>query len=274
MNEIFIAISRASLKAPIKVGSGLRFEPTYAHVFAHPMLAVKPPPEPGKHHPSPWTIVNSSGIVETATVQLVVDVSGRTERDALFQAHSLMALLRLMAGTPVRAPIFSRVEFANIAHGEKCDHVTEFEPPLRWDIDDFSIDEVAAKLPENLVRLEKLRQSDRFSNAFGLLDSIWWIPSLSAQMIAIWSSAETLMQPGRQNMTKELAKLVRLGLGNSKSDGDRFYNEVIRLCAARGSAAHAGREPDALDVQASYGIARALLLRAMIEEAAEDQAFS
>lgn len=266
MNALFFAISRANLRTPVDVGNGLRLEPTYAHVFAHPMLAVKPP-EPGKHHPAPWTIVNSSGLVETAKVQLIVECP--TDREAIFQARAVVSLLRLTAGTPIRSPILSKMSFDRIADGEKCDYVSEFEPPLRWDVPDYDLDDIASELPDYLSRLHKHRHSDRFTKAFGLLDSMWWNPSLSAQMIAIWSAAETLLQPGRQSMTKELAKLVRSSLGTTPSDGDRYYNEVIRLCAARGSAAHAGREPEPLDVQDSHGIARALLINAIHGEPIE-----
>jgi hypothetical protein len=80
-------------------------------------------------------------------------------------------------------------------------------------------------------------------------------------------SAETLMQPSRSSMTKELARLARDALGAERSGSERIYNEVVRLCAARGAAAHAGREPARADMEDSYRLVRKLIVHSPEVEA-------
>jgi len=268
MTALHFAISRLTISANAIIRPGLYLTQAYAHVFAHPMLAVKPPEGVGTHHPAPWTAVRSSGFLETSSVQLSVEYASEDAWGAaIYQAREMMALLRIVAGSPVRAPVWCTVPFAEIASGKEKGDVYEFEPPLRWSIPDFDLTrDIIVILPDLLKRLTDCRNDDNFSAAFALLDSMSWIPSLGAQMIAIWSAAETLMQPSRSSMTKELARLVREALGTSRSDGDRLYNEVTRLCAARGSAAHAGREPEPLSVQDLYQLVRRLIIHALLDE--------
>lgn len=267
MPNLHFAISRAKISDDIAVLPGVSLVRSYAYVFSHPMLAVRPPERKGAHHPSPWTAVKSAGSVESSCVQLSIEYPTEDRQEsAIFQARDVMALLRIVSGAPVRAPVWCTVPFAEIANGNKRADVYEFEPPLRWAIPDFVLNlDVIAVLRELLKRLTACRNDDHFSAAFALLDGMWWLPSLSAQMIAIWSAAETLMQPGRSSMTKNLARLVREALGASRGEGDRLYNDVIRLCAARGSAAHAGREPEPLDVQDSYQLVRRLIIHALLD---------
>lgn len=265
MNGLYVAISRVTIEGEMVVAPGLRLEPTYAHVFAHPMLAVKPPREPAAHHPAPWTAVKQSGNVETATVQLTLEPEGEVlPDDAFSRVRSTISLLRLISGLPIRAPVWADISFAEISSGKAHGGVRPFDPPLQWPMDDYPLtQDVTSTLATLLPRLQECRQEDNFAAAYALLDSMWWIPTLSAQMIAIWSSVETLMQPSRKSMTKELARLTRAALGKDRSDGDHIFNEVIRLCEARGTAVHAGHEPAADDVRASYRIARNLIIRSL-----------
>jgi hypothetical protein len=103
------------------------------------------------------------------------------------------------------------------------------------------------------------------ARAFTLADGMWWLPTLEAQITTIWTAIEMLMRPGRKDTTKQLGRAIRSYVAFDRSSGDRLYQDVTRLYFERGNSAHAGAEPAPQDVQASYAILRAILLRALYE---------
>jgi hypothetical protein len=265
--DFAIAISRVRLDREYEVLDGLVLRPTYATVFAHAMLAANRPPNPRAPHPPPWQIVEGAAITEVIHAELFVSAAADIEpNERLVIARNIIALLRLIVGMPILAPAIANMPYTNLQAQNPRAVVSRFEPQFAWSIEDVHIgpSEIES-LTLFLGNLAKLGATDRFAAAFVLADGMWWLPTLSAQMIAIWSAAETLMRPSRMDMTKELARSVRTYLGQSRSDGDRLYQEVVRLCASRGGAAHVGREPEAADVQASYYLLRGLLLRSLLE---------
>lgn len=264
-DDLFFAIARVELNGEFEIEPGIMLQPTYAHVFAHPMLATSEPINERAPHPAPWQIVESPGMVETATVQLTL--ARRNDRNNIVFASNLISLMRLVAGSPIRAPIYSNVAFSEIANAADV-AIRQFEAPLDWPIHAVLLGEGFLRELRSLLNpLQLMIRDDQFGSAFALSNTIWWLPSLSAQMITIWAAAEALMRPDRKDMTKELARLIRAYSGTSRGDGDNLYQRVTYLCRARGEAAHAGKQPKSQDVQESYFILRALLLRALVEGA-------
>lgn len=116
-----------------------------------------------------------------------------------------------------------------------------------------------------LPHVDALSLDADLARAFSLADGMWWLPTLEAQMTTIWTAIEMLMRPGRRDTTKQLGRAVRAYIAFDRSSGDRLYQDVTRLYFERGNSAHAGAEPTSGDVQASYGILRGILLRALQE---------
>ncbi|MGO6942719.1 hypothetical protein [Rhizobium johnstonii] len=265
LRDLYLAVSRVALDRNRVIAPGIELRRTYAHTFAHPMLATSPPVHEHTHHPPPWQAVDAPGVVETATVELVLLQRDTNDVDRLTQAQNIVSLIRLIAGSPVRAPVCSNIAFSEMAAAKNV-AVRQFEAPINWPIYPVLLDdEILAGIENLLEPMQALLRDDQFNSAFSLANSMWWLPSLSAQMITIWTAAEALMRPDRKDMTKQLARSIRAYSGTSRRQGDNLYQRVISLCRARGEATHAGRQPKPEDVQESYFILRALLLRALTE---------
>lgn len=265
--DFSIAISRIRLEREHQIFPGITLRPTYAYIFAHAMLAANAPPRPHASSPAPWHGVIGASVGEVVHAELYVSACADVEaNERVSLARNIITFLRLIAGAPILGPAITNVPCSDLQTVNTSAIVSRFEPQLNWAIEDVRIaPSDVGNLQLMLRNLKGLRTEDHFTAALALADGVWWLPFLSAQMIAIWSAAETLMRPSRMDMTKELARSIRKYLGQSRGDGDRLYQDVIRLCASRGSAAHVGREPPAEDVHASYLVLRGLLLRSLLD---------
>jgi hypothetical protein len=266
--DLYVAISRAVIEHERLIAPDIELRQTYAYTFAHPMLATSPPIHERAHHPAPWHAVSTPGVIEEATVEMVLRRQSESNVDRLMQSQNIVSLIRLVAGSPVRAPICSNIPFSKMAEIKDVT-VMQLEPPMDWPIHPVLLnDNLLTAIEKLLDPMQVLLHCDQFNSAFNLANSVWWLPSFNAQMIAIWAAAEALMRPGRQDMTKQLARSIRAYSGTSSGQGDKLYQRVIHLCKARGEAAHAGHQPKPEDVQESFFILRSILLRALSEGAA------
>jgi hypothetical protein len=266
---LFAGLSRVTLEGggEAELAPGLLLRPAYAHVFAPPMVAVSAPERPRAPHPSPWYALEGGGIAETAKVEVSLATGARLFGLPRLTALRLVAsIFRLVSAQPVCMPVLCNVPLADARQPDGPAHMWQLErppavhgQPVR--LDPSFIEAVVRFLPS----VEALATDADLSRAFTLADGMWWLPTLEAQLTTIWTVVEMLMRPGRRDTTKEMGRAVRAYASFDRSSGDRLYQEVVRLYFARGTSAHAGAEPAATDVQASYMILRGILLRALSE---------
>jgi hypothetical protein len=267
---LFGGLSGVSLEAErAELLPGLELHQTYAHMFAPPMVAFAPPPNPRMAHPAPWHPTLNGGLAETVRVELRLSLDFRPFTLSRVETLRLVAgLIRLLAVAPVRIAVLSDIPFAEVPSSARRPNLWQFETVTDWPKVSVKLNEPFLELVRLLLQPASLILSDDdVYRAFALADGVWWLPTLSSQMTTIWTAAETLMRPGRMRTGEELAKAIRAYIGKSRGDGDRIYNEVTRLYGARGSTAHAGQSPNSDDVRASFLIVREILLRAIAEGA-------
>lgn len=265
---LYAGLSRVTLEIDqAELAPGLVLRRAYAHVFAPPMVAVSAPLRPRAPHPSPWYALESGGIAETAEVEVALAPDAQPFGLPRLAALRLVAsILRLVSAQPVCMPVLCNLPLAEARLPDGRAHMWQFErPPSVYgqpvQLTSSFIDSIAHFLPN----VEATAADADLARAVTLADGMWWLPTLEAQLTTIWTVIEMLMRPGRRDTTKELARAVRTYSSFDRSAGDRLYQEVVRLYFARGSSAHAGAEPAADDVQASYMILRGILLRALCE---------
>lgn len=267
---LFGGLSGVSLEAErAELLPGLELHHTYAHMFAPPMVAFAPPPNPRAPHPAPWHPTLNGGIAETVNVELRLTVNTRPFNLTRVETLRLVAgLIRLLAVTPARIAVLSDTAFADVPSSEKRPNLWQLEMVPDWPRVTVNLTDSFLELLRLLLQPASLilRDDDVF-RAFALADGVWWLPTLSAQMTTIWTAAETLMRPGRMRTGEQLSKAIRAYIGQSRSHGDRVYHDVSRLYGARGSTAHAGHSPKPEYVRASFLIVREILLRAIAEGA-------
>lgn len=100
--DIYIGLSGVSLPEDmVDLGHGIKLSRTYAHIFSHPMLAIKPPERAGSHHPGPWIALRHffgnapAGEYETVETELYIPTSAAGSMDAWDLAGWITFLIRL-----------------------------------------------------------------------------------------------------------------------------------------------------------------------------------
>jgi hypothetical protein len=68
---LFAGLARAILHGPaVEIAPGTELRRTFAYVFAAPMVALSPPPNPRSPHPAPWYALEGGGDTETVEVAI------------------------------------------------------------------------------------------------------------------------------------------------------------------------------------------------------------
>ena len=71
-----------------------------------------------------------------------------------------------------------------------------------------------------------------------------------------WAALETLVRPGRADITKRLASSLAALLEPAGAERERLFQQIKLLYETRGSSAHASRSPGAQQLFESFGVAR------------------
>ncbi len=241
--------------------SGLTVRRTFAHVMAPYLLAFDRPKSPHAPHPAPWKSAHG-GIGFNVDVEVAVGSETRpTGLDRLNTIWWVLALLRLVSGTPVRMPVISDMPFSSIA-------TAPHEPNL-WTIEMSPRQLQLSRNPAPTItfaHLEWVRSvfiaaaplldEPAFNRAFQTLDSVTFAHSPGSALLMTWASIETLFRPGRVAIGKSLCSCVATFLQPAGSERDRLFTQAMELYEARGGAIHDSQSPELDQLINSYEIAR------------------
>lgn len=266
--SLFAGLSRVSLdNAEVELLPGLHLKQGYAHVFQSPMVAVAPPPTPRAASPAPWYALENGHVAETAHVEVSLMAGARPlDMPRIAVLRLVAATIRLLSSQPICLPILSNVPLNEARQPSRPVHIWQVERPLNIYGQPVKMDNsFIASLPGLIIDISALHSDLELARAFILADGFWWQPTAGSQLVTIWTVIEMLMRPGRRDTTKCLARAVRKYVSQDRASGDRLYQEVARLYAARGSVAHCGSSTAMEDVRASYMILREIMLRAATE---------
>ena len=99
-------------------------------------------------------------------------------------------------------------------------------------------------------------KAQAFGRAFQTFDGAIWAHSPGSAIIIIWAALETLIQPGKNHITKKLTSSLSVLLEQPGLARDRLFQRVSSLYNARGSSAHASLSPTSEQLMSSFDIAR------------------
>lgn len=260
---LFGGLTGASLGVnEFEVCEGLVLRKTYAHVMSPFLLAFRRPERPGQHHPGPWKATRG-GLWLDVEIEVALHRGVRpTGFDRLNTLWWTLALLRLSSGSALRMPVVSTSSFSTIAG-------SPIEPDL-WPVETLPRQFQTVPDPPNVISEEHLRwvrdvferaselmlTKSAFGRAFQTFDAAIWAHSAGSAIVMIWAALETLIRPGRRNITKNLASSLAAFLEPPGADRDRLFQLVSSLYGARGGSAHASRSPEAQHLMESFQVSR------------------
>ena len=244
-----------------EICDGLVLRKTYVHVMSPYMLAFRRPERASQHHPGPWKSARG-GVWMDVEIEIALRQGTRpTGFDRLNTLWWIVALLRLSSGAPLKLPVVSDVSFSVIADGS-------IEPSL-WPIETLQRQFRTVSSPPLTIENEQLLwvrkafgpgaelMNDRaFGRAFRTFDAAIWAHSGDSALVTIWAALETLIQPGRHQITNRLASSLAALLEPPGPRRNRLFGRVKSLYEARGGSAHASRSPEAQQLLASFEIGR------------------
>ena len=254
--------------AEFTLGTGLVIRRTFAHVMAPYLLAFAPPPRPRAPHPAPWKAARG-GIGFDVLAEIALDTEARPTRfTRLNTLWWALALIRLRTGAPVRMPVVFCIPYPEAAHRD--------DEPVFWPMEMAPTQLCLCLDPpsviaegdliwvrDHLVHGALLMNNTAFNRGMQTLDGVGRAHSIGAAIVMTWAAVETVLRPGRLDVTKKLATAIAAYLEPPSPDRDRLFQRVRSLYEARGGAAHASQPPEPDQLLASFDVARALFCRAI-----------
>ena len=260
--SLFGGIAGAALPVDeFEICDGLVLRKTYAHVMSPYILAFRRPDRANQHHPGPWKSARG-GVWMDVEIEIALRQGIRpTGFDRLNTMWWILALLRLSSGAPVKLPVVSDVSFSTIADGP-------IEPSL-WPIETLPRQFRTVSDPPQTIENEhllwvreafgpgaELMDDPAFGRAFQTFDAAIWAHTAGSALVTIWAALETLIQPGKQQITKRLASSLAALLEPPGPMRNRLFGRAKSLYEARGGSAHASRSPEAQQLLSSFEIGR------------------
>ena len=244
-----------------EVCRGLVLRRTYAHVMSPFILAFRKPERPGSHHPAPWKPARGGTFMDVE-IEVALDQDTRpTGFDRLNTLWWTLALLRLSTGAKLRMPVISDTSFSNVTESSVEPILRPIETLPRQIITvpyppDVIEEECLVWVRDSFVPGSVLMNDEAFGHAFQAFDNVIWAHSAGSAIVVIWAALETLIRPGRQQITKRLSSSLATLVEPPGADRDRLFQRLTTLYEARGSSAHASRSPEAEQLLSSFDIAR------------------
>ena len=260
--SLFGGVAGAALPVDeFEICDGLVLRKTYAHLMSPYMLAFRRPVRADQHHPGPWKPARG-GVWMDVEIEIALQQGRRpTGFDRLNTLWWILALLRLSSGAALKLPVISDVSFSVIADGS-------IEPSL-WPVETLPRQFHTVPDPPRTIENEhlfwvrdafdpgaELMSDSTFGRAFGAFDGAIWAHSTGSALVTIWAALESLVQPGKQGITKVLASSLAALLEPFGPRRDRLFGRVKSLYEARGGSAHASRSPEAEQLLSSFEIGR------------------
>lgn len=244
-----------------QICEGLICRQTYAHLMSPYILAFRRPESAGRHHPGPWKATNGGMWMDVDAEIVLLENARPTGFDRLNTLWWILALLRLSSGARLRMPVVSDTSFSSIAESPN--------DPTMWPIETLPRQlKIVSRPPQVIEKRHLLWVRDVFRNssalmndtefrrAFQTFDAVIWAHSTGSAMIMIWAALETLVRPGRKNITKNLAKTLAALLQAPGGERERLFQRIVSLYEARGGSAHASRSAQANHLTDSFHVAR------------------
>ena len=244
-----------------EICEGLVLRKTYAHVMSPYILAFRRPERAHQHHPGPWKSAKG-GVWIDVEIEIALQQGARpTGFDRLNTLWWILALLRLSSGASLKLPVVSDTSFSAIADGS-------IEPSL-WPIETLPRQFRTVSDPLRTIENEQLlwvrgafgpgwelMNDPAFWRAFQTFDAAVWAHSAGSALVTIWAALETLIQPGRHQITNRLASSLAALLEPPGPGRSRLFGRAKSLYEARSGSAHASRVPEAQQLLSSFEIGR------------------
>ena len=259
---LFGGLAGAVLDAnEFEICHGLVLRRTYAHLMSPYVLAFQRPARADQHHPGPWKSTRGGAWLDVEIEVALCEGIRPTGFNRLNTLWWTLALLRLSSGASLRMPVVSDTSFAEVIE-------SSVEPTL-WPVETLPRQIITTRNPpesigernlfwvrQSFLSGSELMNDGAFGRAFQTFDSSVWAHSAGSAIIMIWAALETLMRPGRTNVTKRLASSLATLLEPEGAKRQQLYQHIKSLYEARGSSAHASRSPETQQLLESFCVAR------------------
>lgn len=109
-----------------------------------------------------------------------------------------------------------------------------------------------------------------FNRVLQTLDSVISVTHPGSGILIAWAAIETLLRPGRNQITDRICKGLATYLYAPGPERDRAYPQIVASYEARGGAVHPGDPPEVDQLQFAFDLARHAVIAAIEQRALPD----
>ena len=268
-DTLFAALSGLSMTASDwLLAPGLRLVPTFASVMIPATLAFGRPEKPHAPHPGPWMSLAGHGFDVEVELQLSSGTGPLTNLgfDRLNTIWFAAAMIRLRFGKPILVPFLADRPIEELQHAIETSNVWKVELGTAYQLSEQPVaaDEASLRwLCENMCAAAILMQDPTFNRAFRALDGAWHLSSHTSAAVISWAAVETLIRPGRRQLTDRLCRALTAYLYPAGPARDQAFTRIRANYEARGSGVHNSERLQAAEFKTASEVARRAFMTAI-----------
>jgi hypothetical protein len=224
---------------------GVALKRQFADIFSTPLMAYVAP-EPGMHHPAPWTAVEGGTFLRCRVEIQITTADSLGGLSPTILAWLIAALLRLHLDAPIRLAAVRNMSFTKDNANEPSGKLFE-AAPVQWGVfhpgQDFVLatDSNLAWLRRQLPRAIALWHEERFQRSFTIFDQSRWSATADACAVMLWTAIEILLETSAlQDKGKLISQRLAALVAADAADKERAQQVIRALYRNRGSIVHAG----------------------------------
>ncbi len=227
------------------IAKGIRLRNIFADIFTTPMMAYSSP-DPGTHHPAPWSAVAGGSFFECRTELEISTLESCMGFSTKTVAWLIVAIMRLHLDGPIRLAALSNKPFQK-EHASASGGFLFEAAPVQWGIfnpNQRAVPTTASNLAwfaRELPLTLSLWPDERFQRAFAIFDEARWSANDASAVTMLWTAVEILLgvSASRDKGRVISAKLSGL-IGKDPGEQEKVLPVIRDLYQKRGSIVHAG----------------------------------
>jgi hypothetical protein len=260
------------------LGGGVSLNQTYAHLMSPFIMAFKPAPVGGGHHPAPWKAVRGSqGFDVTSELHVPLAVA-KTDHERFAIARIIVFLVRIGINPATSLVVVSSHSFADVPTLQENEAaLVPFEVQKRR----FPLS--VASGAANTNNLEWVRKrwrlthamaanSEEFALAVEALDTGQFIEHTALALVSTWAALEALFSPSTTELKFRVSSLIAAFLEPPGIQRAALQKEIAALYDKRSAAAHGKSKHDDQDLIASFNLLRRVVIAMIDREAVPSKA--
>jgi len=255
---------------PYNLGDGIIIRQTYAHLFAHFLMAFNPPKK-HQHHDGPWRTTKngiSFDILVEMEMPLIEDYKGYFDQEELIW---LIASLFRISGYPyLLVSAISDLPYKKASTSEHDPSIFPVEINRRFFVKHSEEDAILNERTLNWIRdnwrnvADMMKNNPKFYTAFKAFDASTIQGKYSTSLLTLWGAIEQLFSANSGELKYRVSSNMAAFISPPGKERLVLFKKLSKLYNERSIAAHTAQDISHSPLVQTYLLFRRAILK-MIE---------